>query len=181
MDWFGVSLLAVLGQSLRNAISKKLSGDIGAEAVTFCRFLCAIPFVGVGFLVCREYFGDIRIIDSEFFLWILALSITQIISNLLLIYLFHQKNFAVAIALCETITIFTAIFGWLVLSERLSIFGSIGILTAFIGFGLITATRAKFTIKNFIQGFGKKSAVFGLLSGFCGAIAIVCIKKRGLD
>lgn len=174
--WILITLLAVISQILRNLFSKKLSKELSSETVSMCRFLYAIPVVALGYLIGKYFLGNVEILSFEFFLWTTFFGFSQIIANALLVSLFHEKNFAVAITYIKTETIFTAILAFFFLSETLSILGWLGVIVAFIGLILTSFAKERVTFRALQKSLFQKSTYKGLIAGLFFAVAVITIK-----
>jgi drug/metabolite transporter (DMT)-like permease len=93
-------------------------------------------------------------------------AIGQIIGTLLLLYLFGLKNFAVGSTLARTEAVQTAIIGFVLLGDSVSLWAMVGILISLVGVVLIAG-------KPRLVGVDIKSIGIGLASGTSFAIASV--------
>lgn len=177
MAWVGISLLAILSQTVRNTFSKQLSNTIGKEAVSLCRFMFGLPIVLLGYGIARNFYGDVSITSGYFFAWIVIFSVAQITATALLVSLFKYKNFAVSITFKKAEGMFATILGLTVLSEHLSLQGWVGICVAFSGLLLASLAKEKIGWASLKQAFGQKSSYIGLLSGLLFAVSAITIKK----
>jgi drug/metabolite transporter (DMT)-like permease len=175
--WIIYTLLAVVSQMMRNVFSKKLGNNISATAVSFARFFYAIPIVLIGFLAMQHFYGGIEILSSSFFVFAFLAAIFQILANTLLVSLFKEKNFAVAISFIKSEAIFIAILAVVFLTEIPSFWGGVGVFLAFLGLMVSALAKEKISVMRLWKALLTKGAYIGLSSGFFFALAVVCIKK----
>ncbi len=176
MMWVFITFLAFSSQVLRNTFSKRLYEKIGAETVSFTRFLFGLPIVAIFYLLTSDYLGNVKILSNNYFIWIFVFSVTQIIANALLIHLFKYKNFAVSISFTKIEPVFVAIMASAIIPERLSIIGILGITISFLGIMFASLAKEKLNLRNIQLSFKAKSTYIGLLSGLLFAIAVIAIK-----
>lgn len=176
MMWIPVTLLAVFSQLFRNMFSKMLSKRMSAETVSLCRFLYGIPLVLLGYIVSRHFFGNTEILSPLFFVCVLLLSVTQMVANILLVALFHQKNFAVAVIYTKTEAIFTALLAFVLLSEFPSLVGWIGIFTTFLGLLLTSFAKENIGYSALKKSFQHKSSYQGIASGIFFGVSAALVK-----
>ena len=87
MNWIIVTIFGAFFQNLRSSLQKKLNKDLSTVASTYVRFVFALPFATLLFLI---YFGNFEIIfiilnQKNFLFYILLASIFQIIFTFVLL------------------------------------------------------------------------------------------------
>ncbi|MBN1253388.1 MAG: EamA family transporter [Bacteroidales bacterium] len=159
---------------MRNFFSKKLYSQVRADSVSFTRFFFGFPIglIALVFIVLNGL--TIHVVSSEFYIWVFVFASMQLVATGLLVSLFKFKNFAISLSYAKTETIFVAILGFFILSEKISFLAIIGIIVSFIG--IMTASLSKFEAKNILKSLNQKSTYIGLLTGLLFAIAVVSIK-----
>ena len=106
--------------------------------------------------------------------------VSQIIATALLVGLFSYRNFFVGTAYSKTETIQTAILGFFILSDNLSIGAVLGISLGIIGVMVISSTKNKVSFIGLFSSLLSKSAAMGILSGLFFGIAAVCFRGASL-
>src|SRR3954468_23266970 len=176
--WIPFTIIAALGQVARNAMQRSLTGPLGTWGATNIRFLFGFPFSLVFFAVVVIATGDpVPWPTAAFWPWLLLGAFSQIIGTGLMLLAMTDRSFVVTTAYLKTEAIQTAIFGFIFLSDPLSVAKIVAILIATIGV-VITALRP-----GGEKGFAElKPTMTGLVSaagfalsavGFRGAVISV--------
>lgn len=165
--WIPVTLAAVLFQTARFMLQKHLAtSGLSAGGATFARFLWAAPLVWAAWGVSGI---GLPPLPPLFWLWAVLGGVTQILATVLVVLLFQSRNFAVGVTLKKTEVLLTAMIGFVLLGEGVSLPALIAILGGLAGVLVLTnlpegrgllgrvATRA--------AGLGLASGVFFALSG----------------
>jgi drug/metabolite transporter (DMT)-like permease len=180
--WIPLTLMAVTMQTIRTAGQKHLTSHLDSIVVTLVRFLFGLPFAVIYlitlFILDGRGFPSITI---SFFIYTIVAVLTQIIGTALMIYMFSLRNFAVGTTYARTDTFLTALVGTLIFSESIKLTGWIAIATCIVGVILITVGSTSLpenTLPFFIL---QPSAYIGLTSGFCNAIASLCLRYASLS
>jgi drug/metabolite transporter (DMT)-like permease len=142
---------------------------------TYARFLFAAPWalLLVAVLALRE--GDLPVPTPGFAAWAVTGALTQIAATLLLLHLFSLRNFAVGNTFARTETVQAALFGFVLLGDRLGHFALAGILVSLVGLVLLSATR------GLGGGALNRAAAVGLASGAAFAISAVGYRAASLS
>lgn len=143
MLWIPFTFAAAFFQNMRSAIQRHLKSeltDLGAASV---RFLYALPFALI-WLAALTWVGSFSLpsIHSEFLLWVLGGSVSQIIFTVLLMWLFSLSNFTVGTALSKTEVVQVILLEALLLQTDLSLEGLIAIVIAFAGVVIMTDRKS---------------------------------------
>jgi len=173
--WIIISLLAVIFQTTRNMLSKKLKNQLGSEAVNLSRFLPALPIMIIFYSISKN-FGNVVINSKYFFIYIFFLAIAQALASYLSIILYKYKNFAVAVAFTKTETLFTAILAAYLLSEKLNPIAWVGIIISMVGLFLASLAKNKKINNSFKKTFLNKNIFLGLFSGLIFSIGAISAK-----
>lgn len=137
--WIPVTLAAAFSQNLRNALQKTLKGRLSTWGATASRFVFAAPLAVLFFLVLSGGTGQgVGVPPGGFFAWGMAGGLAQIVATGLLIHLFSHTNFAVATAFTKTEPLQTAVFGIVLLGDRLTAGAAIAILISLMGVILVS-------------------------------------------
>ena len=163
MNWLIITFFGAFFQNLRSTLQKKLNKDLSTIASTYVRFVFALPFATLLFFSYFRNFEVINIVLSQlnFIYYVVLASIFQIIFTFVLLYLFKFSNFVVGTALSKTEVIQVAIFEYIILKDKLNIFGIIGIIVATVGVIIISVKDLKLFFSNFFS----KTTLVGLTTG----------------
>lgn len=178
--WIIATFAAALFQTARFMLQKVLaSGTLSATGSTFARFAYAQPFAWA--LLAAYLWGqgaDLPVVGWSFFLWGLAGGVGQIFATVCVVLLFSQRNFAVGITLKKTEVIQTALLGWVLLGEVVSLGGWLAIGIGLIGVLALSQTETgAFTLRS----LWSRAVGLGLLSGLCFAISGVGYRAATLE
>jgi drug/metabolite transporter (DMT)-like permease len=173
--WVALSVGAAFLQNARSALQKALTPRVGVLGAAYARFLFAAPWAVllVAVLAARE--GAVPAPTVAFAGWALGGALTQISGTVLLLHLFSLRNFAVGNTFARTETVQAALFGLVLLGDRLGGLATAGILVSLVGLVLLSATR------GFGGGALNRAAAIGLASGASFAISAVGYRAASLS
>lgn len=137
--WIPATLIAAAAQTGRNTLQRRLTETLGTVGATHVRFLYGLPF-GLLFLalVCLAH-GRLPPGPSAVFLgWVVFGALSQIAATALMLAAMRQRSFAVVTAYTKTEPVQVALFGLVVLGDRLSAGDWIGIAVATLGVVLVS-------------------------------------------
>lgn len=161
--WIPITLFAAFCQNLRSAVQKHLKGQLGSTGATFIRFGYGFPFACLYVAVLHFVFGYAYPEINTVFLIAGALGgLAQILGTFLLVYLFSFRNFAVGTAYSKTEPIQAALFGFLLLGERISWVVGVCILIGILGVIIISMARAPMSVSVVRQSLLGRPALIGL-------------------
>jgi drug/metabolite transporter (DMT)-like permease len=171
--WIPFTLIASAGQVARNAMQRSLTAKLGTWGATNIRFLFGFPFSLLFLALVLLASGDkLPWPPQAFWPWLLLGAFSQIIGTGLMLLAMTDRSFVVTTAYLKTEAIQTAIFGFIFLSDPLSVAKIVAILIATIGV-VITALRP-----GGEKGFAElKPTVTGLVSA--AAFALSAVGYRG--
>jgi len=134
LTWIPISLAAATAQTLRFMLQKHLkSTKLSTAGATFSRFIYSAPLVAILFIAITGATGqDWPTATARFWTFALAGGLSQILATLCVVALFAERNFAVGITFKKTEVLQSAIVGFLVLGDVLSLAGTIAILIGFV-------------------------------------------------
>jgi drug/metabolite transporter (DMT)-like permease len=164
--WVFVTVLAVIGQSLRSAIQKRGRDQLGVFGSAFVRFLYGVPlsFLLLFYIVGWSNIVAVRV-DAEFVFWVSLASLLQILFTVLLGLAFESRNFMTSIALSKTDAVQAAFFEFLLLSFAPDIDLVIAIIIGFFAIFFIGYAGSSGSRKR--GSFSGPSVSIGLLAGLC--------------
>ena len=179
MVWAIFAVLAAFFQNLRTSLQKKLNKNLSIVASTYVRFAFALPFALIVFIF---NFGNFDIIltvlnQSNFFYYTFLGSVIQITFTITLLYLFRFSNFVVGTSLSKTEVIQIAIFEYIILKDKLNLFGVLGIIIATIGVIMISIKDLRLFFKNFFS----KVTLIGLGAGLLLGLSVVYFRAAALS
>jgi drug/metabolite transporter (DMT)-like permease len=170
--WAVFTLIAAACQTVRNATQRELVTTLGTLGATHVRFLFGMPFAlvflaGVGLATGEALPRP----DPAFWPWILSGALTQIAATALMLAAMNQRSFVAIYAYVKTEPVQVALFGLILLGDRLTPGMSVAILIATVG--VVVMSRRPGSgggLASSLLGIGA-GAMFGLSAvGFRGAI-----------
>ena len=179
MNWVIFTVLAAFFQNLRTSLQKRLNKNRSLVASAYVRFAFALPFAFIIFFINFRSLDIVQIIlDQNNFIYYTFLgAIFQVIFTLLLLYLFKFSNFVVGTSLSKTEVIQIAIFEYIILKDKLNLFGIFGIIVATIGVIVITIKDVKLFFRNFFS----KVTLIGLTTGLILGLSVVYFRAAALS
>ena len=171
--WVAISIASAFLQNLRTALQKTLTPRVGVIGATYARFLFAAPWAVllVAVLAARE---GLPRPTAAFAAWGLIGAVAQIGATLLLLHLFSLRNYAVGNTFAKTETVQSALFGLVLLGDRIGPLAIAGILVSLVGLVLLSATR------GFTGGILNRAALLGLACGAAFAMAGIGYRAASL-
>lgn len=173
--WVALSLASAFLQNLRSALQRALTPRVGVVGAAYARFVFAAPWAVllVGVLVVSG--AGLPRANATFAFWTVAGGLGQIGATLLLLHVFSLRNFAVGNAFAKTETVQAALFGLVLLGDRIAPLALAGILTSLVGVLLLSAP------KGLRGGVTDRAAILGLASGALFALSGVAYRAASLS
>ena len=176
--WIPFTIIAALGQVARNAMQRSLTTPLGTWGATNIRFLFGFPFSIIFFAVVIAVTGDpIPWPTAAFWPWLLLGALSQIVGTGMMLLAMNDRSFVVTTAYLKTEAIQTAIFGFIFLSDHLTVLKVIAILIATAGVviaALRPASGKGFAdLKPTLLGLAAAAAFALSAVGFRGAVIVV--------
>lgn len=167
--WIPVTLAAAAAQTGRNATQRRLTEAIGTAGATQVRFLYGFPFALLALAGMRLATGDaLPAPDAAFLAYALAGAVAQILATALMLSAMRERAFSVVTAYTKTEPVQVALFGFLILGDRLGAAAMLGIAIATSGVVLM-AVRTGASL----AASGLRPVLFGLASGAFFALAAI--------
>jgi drug/metabolite transporter (DMT)-like permease len=139
--WIPFVILASMGQVARNAMQRELTASLGTVGATHVRFLFGFPFSIVFLAIVLAATGDtLPPTSTAFWLWLVLGTMTQIVATGLMLAAMNERSFVVTTAYIKTEPIQAALFGFVFLSDYLTLWKVLAIVVATAGV-VITALR----------------------------------------
>ena len=143
------------------------------------RFGYGLPFALLYLLLLHRGLGlPLPAPNGGFALHVAVGGLSQIFATALLVGLFSARSFAVATTYSKTETVQTAVFGLIVLGERVSLGAAIGILVSLAG--VLALSRGALAVEE--RGRDKvRAVVMGLASGAFFGLSAVSYRAASLS
>jgi len=170
MSWVIYTIAATILQTFRNLEQKSLNKKLDSLTVSWSRFILPLPFA----ISVMTY--TFSLVSKWFIFYCFITALFQIAGNIFLLQTFKSRNFSIGIAFYKTEVLQASIIGLLFFNITLSISAFIAILVATTGVIFMSGLVLNGGSKKFIQSFCNKSALYGLLTGFCFSISAFNLK-----
>jgi drug/metabolite transporter (DMT)-like permease len=178
--WIPITLGAALAQTLRNAAQRHLTGDLGALGATLVRFLYGLPFAALWLAIAWLGFaggGTWPAINGSFLLWTVVAALSQIAATALLLRNMEERNFAIGVAYSKSEIIQVAVFGLVLLGDRVSLISLVSIVVASLAVVLLSLPSGNRSLTAVAREWTSRSAMLGLGSG--AAFGMAAVGYRG--
>lgn len=171
--WIPITIAAAAAQTLRFMAQKQLrTGGLTTAGATWARFLYSAPAIALlawAYAAATGQGAPLR--GPGFWAFALAGGLAQILATMCVVALFGRRNFAVGITFKKTEVMLTALVGFVVLGDRITVAGAAAIALGFV---------AVLWLSDPPEGAGRgwrrllaPSAGLGLLSGVFFAVSAV--------
>jgi drug/metabolite transporter (DMT)-like permease len=180
--WIPLTIGAAFFQNIRSALQRHLSGKISTLGAAYVRFLYALPIALIYLYGLSTYLDQpLPDISPEFLMYSLLGGICQILFTVFLLWLFSFKNFAVGTTLSKLETVMVAIFGLLLLGDRLTSSVVIAIAISALGLIILSLGQSKLTLANTLTGLWQKSTLIGLICAAWLGLSVVLFRAASLS
>ena len=181
--WVPITLGAALAQTLRNAAQRHLTGDLGPLGATLVRFLYGLPFAAAWLTVLWLLAGGAALppVNPPFLMWTVVASLSQIAATALLLRTMQERNFALGVAYSKTEVVQVALFGLILLDDRVSFVTIAAIVVAMLGVILLSLPPGSRSLAAVARGWASRSAALGIASGAAFGIAAVGYRGAALS
>ena len=164
--WLPATLLAALFQAWRTALQQRLRATLTVNCAGLVRYLYGAPVSAAllgGWLLVTD--AEIPALAWTFLAFAALGGLAQIMATVVLLLAFRFRNFVVGTAFSKTEAVQAAIFGWLVLGERLD-----GLVLAGTGLGVggvlhLGLGGRYLSARDLLAALGQPAALCGLASG----------------
>ncbi|MCP4874418.1 MAG: EamA family transporter [Gammaproteobacteria bacterium] len=161
--WIPLTIAAAFFQNIRSALQKHLTGKLSTLGAAYVRFVYAGPIALIYFLVVISTEGQpLPDLSASFLLYALLGGVCQIMFTIFLLWLFSFHNFAVGTTFSKLETVMVAVFGLILLGEKLTTPITIAIAISTLGLVILSAGQAKLGITNLIRGLWRLPTLIGL-------------------
>lgn len=172
MLWAVYTIIAAAAQTARNAMQRELTPRLGTVGATHVRFLFGFPFALLSLAGVLTISGaGLPNPPAEFWPWIVGGMLAQIAATALMLAAMNERSFVVTIAYTKTEPVQVALFGFLLLGDKVTPLIAAAILIA-------TAGVVVMSLKPGVaQTGGVKPTLLGLVSG--GMFGLSAVGFRG--
>jgi drug/metabolite transporter (DMT)-like permease len=180
--WIPITIAAAFMQNLRSALQKHLQGSLGTRGASFVRFGYGFP-IAIAYVLFL-YFAAAQTFPSfhaAFFAWAVIGGLAQIFATMLLVHLFSLRNFAVGTAYSKTEPVQAALFGFILLGEKLTTGTIAAIFVGVIGVMTISMARRPLSWRNTLTALTSRTALIGIASGGVFGISAVAYRSASLS
>jgi drug/metabolite transporter (DMT)-like permease len=132
--WIVFTLIAAAAQTLRNATQRHLTATVGTAGATLVRFLFGVPF-GLLFLFAALVATGAPLPHPTgvYWLWILLGGLAQTFATALMLMAMNDRSFVVVYAYIKTEPVQVALFGLVLLGDKVTLPMAVAILVATAG------------------------------------------------
>lgn len=169
--WAAFTVFGAAAQTARNATQRELTAVLGTVGATHVRFLFGFPFALLFLaVVCTVTGTRPPMPRAEFWPWIVTGAVAQILATALMLAAMNDRSFVVTIVYTKTEPMQTAIFGLVLLGDRLTPALAAAILIASAGVFLMSWKPGQ-------QSGGMRPVLLGIASG--GLFGLAAVSFRG--
>jgi drug/metabolite transporter (DMT)-like permease len=180
--WIPITIAAAFLQNLRSALQKHLQGSLGTRGASFVRFGYGFP-IAILYVLCLHHIAGYPFpaLNWTFALWAVIGGLAQIFATMMLVHLFSLRNFAVGTAYSKTEPVQAAIFGFILLGEKLTPGSVAAIIVGVIGVMTISMARMPLSWRNMLVAMTSRTAMIGIASGAVFGISAVSYRSASLS
>lgn len=172
MLWAVFTIIAAAAQTARNAMQRELTTTLGTVGATQVRFLFGFPFAILFLIgVCVATESGLPSPSASYWPWVLLGAGGQIVGTTLMLAAMNDRSFVVTTAYIKTEPVQTAVFGLVLLGDRLTPMLALAIVIATAGV-VVMAVKPGAARVN-----GVKPTVMGIVAG--GMFGLSAIAFRG--
>ncbi len=180
--WIVITIAAAFLQNLRSALQKHLQTSLGTTGASFVRCGYGCP-LAILYGTSLHYFAQYSLpaLSGTFWFWAIIGGLAQIFATMLLVYLFSLRNFAVGTAYSKTEPVQAAIFGLILLGEKLTPGAIAAIIVGVFGVMMISVARMPLSWRNLLVAMTSRTALVGIASGAVFGISAVAYRSAALS
>jgi drug/metabolite transporter (DMT)-like permease len=176
MLWVLLTLAAATLQATRNALSRRLVGQVSPALTAWSRFAFHLPFASALVLVLIGRDG-LPALSPGYFAWAAGGAVAQVLGNVALVAAFQVASFSQSVALHKLEVVFGAFIGLALFGEVPTALGWAGILLSTAGVLLMNLARPgeRRAWRRALQL--DRGTVYALGCGACFALAAFLFKE----
>jgi len=172
MLWAVFTIIAAAAQTARNAMQRELTTTLGTVGATHVRFLFGFPFALLSLLGVLIVSGlPLPHPNLMFWPWIAVGFLAQIAATALMLATMNDRSFVVTIAYIKTEPVQVALFGFVLLGDKVTPLLALAILVATAGVVVMSLKPGA------VAAGGVRPTLLGLISG--GMFGISAVGYRG--
>jgi drug/metabolite transporter (DMT)-like permease len=176
--WIPITIAAALAQTLRNAAQRHLIKELGTLGATLVRFLYGLPFAVLWLIAVHAVGGfELPVPNYAFAMWVTLGAVSQIAATALLLRVMAERNFALGVAYSKTELLMVAVFGFVFLADRISLFTAIAVGLGTAGVLMLSPADRERPLRAMLMGWTTRPALLGLGSG--AGFAMSAVGYRG--
>jgi drug/metabolite transporter (DMT)-like permease len=180
--WIPLTIGAAFFQNIRSAMQKHLTGKLSTLGAAYVRFIYALPIaIFYFFAVVYLEAQPLPAMNTSFLLYALLGGICQILFTVFLLWLFSFHNFAVGTTFSKLETIMVAIFGLLLLGDRITPTVTIAIAISAAGLVVLSAGQSNLGLKNLVQSLWRLPTLIGLSCAAWLGMSVVLFRAASLS
>jgi len=180
--WIPLTIAAAFFQNIRSAMQKHLQGKLSTLGAAYVRFIYALPIAIVYFFaVVYLEAHPLPAMNAGFLLYALLGGLCQILFTVFLLWLFSFHNFAVGTTFSKLETIMVAIFGLILLGDRLTPGVTIAIAMSAVGVVILSAGQSKLGANNLIRNLWRLPTLIGLSCAAWLGMSVVLFRAASLS
>lgn len=180
--WIPITIAAAFAQNLRFMLQKHLKATkLTTGGATFARFLFAAPLAVLLVVVLSNLGWDVPQGSPRTWVFVVIGGTAQILATMLVVALFAERNFAVGITLKKTEAMLTAIVGFIVLGEGLSLWAGVAILVGIIGVILLSDPPKLAGSGAWYKRIFNRASAYGIGSGALFAVSATSYRGASLS
>ncbi|MBJ6370484.1 DMT family transporter [Sedimentitalea arenosa] len=179
--WIPVTLAAAVFQTFRFMLQKSLSTTkLSAAGATFARFAYSAPLI-LALLGAYLWISgrSLPVLDARFWAFAAIGGLSQILATICVVLLFKQRNFAVGITFKKTEVIQTALVGFVVLGDSVSVGAMVAILIGLVA--VLILSRTPEVTGAWWRHLTGRASLLGLGSGVLFAFSAVSYRGASLQ
>jgi drug/metabolite transporter (DMT)-like permease len=180
--WIPLTIGAAFFQNIRSAMQKHLTGKLSTLGASYVRFVYALP-IALLYFFSVVYFEQQPLpgISASFLFYAVSGGICQIMFTVFLLWLFSYHNFAVGTTFSKLETVMVAVFGLLLLGDRLTPAVIVAIAMSAIGLVVLSAGQSKLNLSNLLQGLWRAPTAIGLACAAWLGMSVVLFRAASLS
>jgi drug/metabolite transporter (DMT)-like permease len=163
-------------------MQKHLTGKLSTLGAAYVRFVYALP-IALLYFFAVVYFEQQPLpgISAGFLFYAVSGGICQIIFTVFLLWLFSYHNFAVGTTFSKLETVMVAVFGLLLLGDRLTPAAIVAIAMSAVGLVVLSAGQSKLNLSNLLQGLWRAPTAIGLACAAWLGMSVVLFRAASLS
>lgn len=159
MLWAVFTVIAAAAQTVRNATQRSLTASLGTVGATHVRFLFGFPFAVIFLLLVMAALDrSMPVPPAIYWPWVIDGALAQFAATALMLAAMGERSFVVTIAYIKTEPVQVALFGLILLGDKVTWPMALAIVIA-------TAGVVLMSIKPGAMAGGWKPTLLGLASG----------------